>query len=188
MSKKPINELSKKTLGRYIQGAVRDSQTKTERESERHTKMRGVINNLAQGENDSYETGKHAKDNPEARMRSARHDLDAADRAMVAKHSDKMYNRQFGVRTALAKLGASKHTPKVMAREENEMDENEDTQEIEVTPAQAIIAAALNKDHVGMADAFNAAVRAKIDSALFGGDDEQDDDATPAGDEDGEQE
>lgn len=173
--KKQINELSRKMLGRYIQGAVRDSQSKTERETQRHTKMRGVINNLAQGENDAWETGKHAKDNPEARMRGARHDLEAADRAMVAKHSDKMYNRQFGVRTALAKLGASKHTPKVMAREDTEMNENDtESQEIELTPNQAIIAAAIEGDHVAMADAFDAAVRAKIDAAMFGDDGEED--------------
>lgn len=182
MSENPINELSKKTLGDYISTAGRRIERDTEREIGRKGKADKAVNSIAQSEIDSWETSQHARTmsphrpSPEVSLRHVRHELERSNTDLQNKHSEKMSNRHFGIRTALRKLGAASNPPKVMAKEENEeMNENDtESQEIELTPNQAIIAAAIEGDHVAMADAFDAAVRAKIDAAMFGGDDEED--------------
>lgn len=166
---KPINELSKKTLASYAQKAhYKHAELKknNEYDFEDEKKTLAAASRVAWR---AYHDG-ISKDGRSAD--AVQKDLEAGISKTRRARSRKMDNVGYGIHTALRKLGG---TAKVNAQEENEMYENDtESQEIELTPNQAIIAAAIEGDHVAMADAFNAAVRAKIDAAMFGDDGEED--------------
>lgn len=167
-----INELSKKTLSNYAQLAIRkgdrlkkDDQYDRKDEDETLEAARRVAWR-------AYHDSKSKDGKPADAVQA---DINKGIEASRLRRGKKITNVDYGVYTALRKLGGR---ARVNASESAGEGEGNmvDTPEVELTPAQAAVLAAAEGDHVALADAFNAAVRDKIDAALFGDSDTEDED------------
>jgi len=212
MTKNTINELSKKTLGRYINRAT-DTAIQHADKAGLHRVMIGYVKSdrsrafHADGDTNNYEkalkrkkgiamaTKKLVKEDPDATFGKNKPRLDGLPNNDWHGQGDVSYSNETSVVPGSeppADLnGRYDAQPKgfegeKMGRTRPKMDAIPDDGKWDPNYLESVTSAVLAGDHVALAEVFNSAIRAKIDAILFGEEDEgggAEDEASEEGDD-----